>query len=125
MQTFAAIEIVVLRGVDEVEAAHPAKHAEAENEWRQREPAGLRKPGSDWGDTQSKAEKKMSRVGKTFREGVKENDCERRCGEQSSHSINRERTQNEGEGAKDEKEYGARLGNEKMARSRARIALIK
>ena len=124
-QTFAAIEIVILRRVDEVEAAHPAKHAEAENERRQREPASLSKPGSDWCDGQSEAEKKMRRVCETLRYGVKENDCQRRRGEQSSHSIDGERAQDEGEGAKDEEEYGGRFGNEKMASSGARVALIE
>ena len=71
-QPFPAIEIDILRRVNQVETGHPADHAGAENQRRQIEPAGLRDPGAGGRNRQGEAEKKMGRAREPFRQRVEE-----------------------------------------------------
>ena len=53
-----AIELKILRRVDQIEARDPADNTRPEKEGRQSEPAGCRNPGADWSDGQRERREK-------------------------------------------------------------------
>ncbi len=90
-QAFPAIEFIILRGVDQIEARHPADHAEAEDERRQIEPPGLRDPGAGGRDGEGEPEEEMGRVGEAFRERVEEDDRQGDGREKRGEPVDRRR----------------------------------
>ena len=102
-QIFPAIEVIILRGVDDIEPGDPANYSKAKNHWRQSKLAGLCQPRADWSNREREAEKKMRRVRETFRERVKENDQQRRDCQRSGHSIDGERGEQKAKRADNEK----------------------
>ena len=55
-QPFPAIEINILRGVNQIETGHPADNSGAQDQWRQIESASLRDPGSGRRDRERETE---------------------------------------------------------------------
>ena len=82
-----AIELIILRGVDDIETGDPANYAEAKNDWRESKFAGLRNPCADRRNRQREAEKKMRRGREAFRQRVKENDQRARRDRQQRRSF--------------------------------------
>ena len=52
---FAAVKIVILRGVDQIETRHPANYAGSQDDRRKIDAPGLRNPGADRSNRQRQA----------------------------------------------------------------------
>lgn len=85
-ETFAAIEIGVLAGVDDVEAGSPEHDCEAEEADWVIERAGDGDPGGAGGNAEAGAKDEMSERGKAFGVAVEEDDGE---GDRAEHEAER------------------------------------
>ncbi len=72
-QPFPAIEIYVLRRVNQIEARDPADYSGSQHQGRPIEPAGLCDPGAGGRDREGEAEEKVGRARESLRQRVEEN----------------------------------------------------
>ena len=88
-QSFPAIEIDILRCVNQIETRHPADYSGTQNQRRQIEPAGLRNPGAGRRNGERDAEKKVGRAGEPLRQRVEENNEKRDRREEAGRAVDR------------------------------------
>src|SRR5437667_12731993 len=70
---FAPVEIVILRGVNQIESCHPANDSKPEDDGGNIDTSGLRDPCAQRRDCQRKSEKEVRRTGEPFSERIKKN----------------------------------------------------
>lgn len=76
MEFVGAVEVVVLKGVDDVESNEPTDDREGEKDRSEMKIAANSQPCAEWSQRKGDAEVDMSEVGETFGERVKANDRE-------------------------------------------------
>ena len=114
-QPFPAIEIDILRGVNQVETCHPAEYSSTQDQRRKIEPAGLRNPGAGGRNCEREAEKKVGRAGEPLRQRVEENDEECDRGEETGRAVDRRARDKKSNRADRQKRPGDRLFQETMS----------
>lgn len=91
MKPFASVEVVILRGVDQIEARHPTSHAERENERRKIDMSGLRDPSANRRNGERQSKKKMGRGGETFGDRIETDNHQRKRRQNQREAIDRAR----------------------------------
>ena len=87
MQALALIHLVILRGVDEVEARHPDQHRCRKNERRETQRSGHRDPRAHRGCGERQPEKEMRERREPLGERIEKHDRQRERREQEAQRV--------------------------------------
>src|SRR5215470_89698 len=79
---FTSIEIVILRGVNQIESSDPANYTGRKYQRCKIELSSLGDPGADRSNGQRQSNEEMRRTGKSFCDRVEKNYCESEGGEE-------------------------------------------
>ncbi len=123
-QSLCAIELMILRRVDDVEARDPEQHREREHQRRQREVPAHGQPRADWGHREREPEEEMAERREALGERVEEDDQQRDGRQAKAERIDPPRHADERCRARDQQRDRSATRDQGMPRRRARIALI-
>src|SRR4029077_17866734 len=123
--SFAPVEIIDLRGIDQIESCYPANYACRKHERRNIKRSRLRDPCADWSNRKCQPEKKMCRASEPFRNGIEKNQRQRYGREDAGQPVNCASGQQKSCTTENQQNHSRQFWNEQVPRGRARIALIK
>ncbi len=123
-QPGAAIVVLVLEGVEDIEAGRPEENREPEEDGSPREASADGDPRPDGRERQTQAEDEVRKPGEALRVGIEEKKRERRGREGEGQAIQARRgeeEENDRAREEDPDEAGRDRAGRKGARSRARV----
>jgi len=94
--TFAPIEIIILRCINQIKAGDPADHAESEHKWRKIDTSCLCNPSTNRSDGERQSEKEVRRAREPLRERIEKNHGESDRCEHERQPIDRRRREKKG-----------------------------